>query len=616
MTTRDDRKDADIPYTRICRRLRDVGMVIGVAPKKGSFLEQIGRDRNKRDDHSSSVLERFSLDLRLASIRLTPADIEIAGRALAVIVFATLLSLCALALVLNETSLGLPLAISTAIAPLLAKGVLTSYPAKLAARRTELILKHSVEAVNLMIMSLRHEPSITNAITFASARDNVFSRELKGCTWSVIMGKCESFEEALLRLGNKWSRLGDDLKTSLNSLVISSREATQDGRRRALDRANQAMIAGGKRRIEEYAMSLSTPSMLIFGLGILLPLMVGSFLPMLSWNLWSMDSISADEGLRAENRTTPQMVFVMNLLFPAVAYLVAIGAVSNHPLEQERGPTRRSRTGLASWSVVLIVSGSLCATVWITLDDSVLRSVLLLFSAVGPSSAWLLMSARSVDKTDQNMAGDLEDVLFRTGARMLEGENFESSFHGAAKELSRGRSNAARVLSLRNILAANGQEDEPFLKGASFGVRNAAQGLRITRQAAAKDETAAGTLAMDLASYLKDLRDLEGNLRNRIRPTISMMKTTALVLAPVVLGVTYAIYLSLASMLGGQGGAANASTFFLVLGVFLAQMDAVVAYFVWGIEGKRGVNRLAASIGGYVIVSELAYSATALIASG
>ena len=593
-----------ISYERTCKWLKDFGVGMGMSPKKGPSMSRANVIRN----------QKLSSNLHLASVNLSPLDIELAGRALAGLVFGVLMSLCMLCLALGATGRALSLAGLTAIAPLLAKEWLTSRPARLAARRTASILKHSAEAVNLMIMSLRHEPSISSAITFASVHDNAFSKELKGCTWRVVMGKCESFEEALLGLGNKWSGLGDDLKTSLNSLVTSSREATQDGRRRALDRANQAMIAGGKRRIEEYAMSLSTPSMLIFGLGILLPLMVGSFLPMLSWDIWSMDSISSEDGLRPDSQSTPQMVFVMNLLFPAIAFMVAVGAVSVHPLEQEKEEARRPNTGLTNGALVLSVSCALSASVWFALDDSVIRSVLLLFSAVGPPSIWLLLRARSAVKSDENLAVDMEDVLFRTGARMLEGENFESSFHDAAKELSRGRSSAARLLSMRSLLAANGVEED-FLEGASFGVRNAAHGLRITRQAAAKDEITAGTLAMDLASYLKDLRDLESTLRNRIRPTISMMKTTALVLAPIVLGVTYAIYLSLASMLGGQGGATDASLFFLVLGMFLAQMDAVVAYFIWGIEGKRGVNRLAGTIGGYVMVSELAYSATALAAS-
>ncbi|HJX04776.1 MAG TPA: hypothetical protein VJ489_03060, partial [Thermoplasmata archaeon] len=462
---------------------------------------------------------------------------------------------------------------------------------------------------------LRHEPSIPRAIAFACARDDDFSRELKRCTWKVIMGKFESFEEALLSLGDMWVAQGDDLKTSLNSMVTSSREATHDGRRRALERANQAMIAGGKRRIEEYAMSLSTPSMLIFGLGILLPLMVGSFLPMLSWNIWSMDSVSREGGLHAQSQSTSQMVFIMNLLFPAIAFLIALSAVSSHPLESVGNGVGKKRLGLSGGIAALAVSGASCLAVWISLDESVIRSVLLLFSAVGPLSIWLLSNSRLAERIQGHPAEDLEDVLFRTGARMLEGENFEAALHRAATDLGRGRSEAARKLSLKGLLAANELVIEPFLEESSFGVRNATQGLKITREAAAKDEAAAGMLAMDLASYLKDLRDLDNTLKNRLKPTVSMMKTTALFLAPIVLGVTYAIYLSLASMLGGEGDAAGAGMFFLVLGIFLAQMDAVVVYFIWGIEGKRGVNRLAAAVGGYVIVSELAYSTTALLAS-
>jgi len=610
-----DKAEGHIVYARMCAWLGTAGVTFGIARKGGSMHREMDGRRPRRNHRRDIAVAKLANDLRLASIKLSPDDIETAGNALGVMSFAVLLALCALGLLLAGTGIGLPLAVLSATVPLLARELLVSHPARLAARRTEQVLRHSAEATNLMIMSLRHEPSITNAITFASTRDDVFSRELRGCMWNVIMGKSETFEEALLNLGNKWAGLGDDLKTSLNSMVTSSREATQDGRRRALDRANQAMIAGGKRRIEEYAMSLSTPSMLIFGLGILLPLMVGSFLPMLSWDLWSMDSISRDGELHAETQSTPQMVFVMNLLFPAVAFLIAMGAVSNHPLEPDKGLTKDTRLGRTSALVMLATSCSLCAAIWFSLDESVLRSVCLLFSAVGPPSIWLLARTGSSRKNERHLAGDLEDVLFRTGARMLEGENFQSSLHSAARELGGGRSDAARMISLRSAIAINELGDDSFLKESSFGIRNATQGLMITREAAAKDEAAAGMLAMDLASYLKDLRDLESTLRNRIKPTISMMKTTALILAPVVLGVTYAIYLSLASMLGGQGGAANASLFFLVLGAFLAQMDAVVAYFVWGIEGKIGVNRLAASIGGYVIVSEVAYSATALLAS-
>jgi hypothetical protein len=102
-------------------------------------------------------------------------------------------------------------------------------------------------------------------------------------------------------------------------------------------------------------------------------------------------------------------------------------------------------------------------------------------------------------------------------------------------------------------------------------------------------------------------------LKSRLKPTISMMRLTAYALGPVVLGVTFAIYLSLAGMMGPGSSGIPAEVFFLVLGVFLAETNATVAYFVWGIEGKKDRRCLFRSLGACILVSCLVYSATAMV---
>jgi hypothetical protein len=66
-------------------------------------------------------------------------------------------------------------------------------------------------------------------------------------------------------------------------------------------------------------------------------------------------------------------------------------------------------------------------------------------------------------------------------------------------------------------------------------------------------------------------------------------------------------------MMGSGSAGIPAEVFFLVLGVFLAETNAVVAYFVWGIEGKRDRRELLRSLGACILVSGLVYSATAMI---
>ena len=516
---------------------------------------------------------------------------------------------------LLEPGLLFAIPVTVVVAPLLAFEAVRGHPARLAARRTEDVLRDSMRGTNLMVMSLRHEPSLSKAIQFASRGASAFAQELRGCIWSVIMAKHASFEETLQELGDRWSSESQELKTSLDALVTASCESTEEGKRRALDRANNAMVAGAKHRIEEYALSLSTPSMIMFGLGILLPLMVGSFLPMLSWDLWSMDEVGNDPELIGSGRTALQTLFVMNILFPAVALFVALSTTSGHPLQARR----RRRV-----SVVRPVEAAACAAISIAVAslsawflDGQLRSAAILLSVTGPASALLLIRGwdSRMKRASESSLG-IEDALFRTGARMTEGENLETALSKTASQMTGASGPQLRAHVLRS-LAIGWEEDRAGRSDEAYEAEgNAMDGLRMVQAAASKDEGGAGILAMDLAAYLKDLRDLDRTLRMRLKPTVSMMRMTSYALSPVVLGVTFAIYLSLGEIAGSGLGSGGAEAFYLVLGVFLAETNAVVMYFVWNIEGGKGTGELMHSIGACILSSEAVYTAASLVAAG
>ena len=604
-------------FERVCLRLGKIGTRMGVKAE----IERARSERpTKRGARVVPVRRKTQADelrsnLSLGGLSVRPEDVLAAAKTVSILIAITAVPLIILVVSLLGTTYAIPSILGALGASAIARESLMSHPARLAARAASEVLGDSSETSNLMIMSLRHEHSVSRAITFASAGEGRFKRELKACAWGVIMGRYASFEEALMTLGQKWSRFSGDLKASLNAMVTASREATEEGRRRALDRANNAMISGAKRRIEEYALSLSMPSMLIFGLGILLPLMVGSFMPMLSWNIWSIDGLGQVSDDQKNGQTSVQTVFVMNILFPSIAALVAVNAVEKHPFIARAGARPRIAGRAYAGLGASIAFGIGCAALGGRLLPGLAGSLWMLFSLVLPAAAWLLLLGKRSRNDRARQETGYEDILFRTGASMLEGENFEYSLHRACSDLAFGGSPSVRRLSLNNTMVG---VDRVLSEGDNhgFGVMNALEGIRITKQAAAKDELAAGMLAMDLAAYLKDLRDIESALRNRLRPTLSMMKTTALVLAPVVLGVTYAIYLSLGAMIGGQGQAsAEASGFFLILGVFLAEMNAIVVYFMQGIEGENAPGAMAFALGAYLLASEATFAATALVAS-
>ncbi len=551
----------------------------------------------------------------MSGLELAPETVESAAKvAMAFTLMAALGCGITCALVLPPGALFvLPVLVVTA--PLLAFEAVRGHPARLAAKRSGEVLRDSMRGTNLMIMSLRHEPSLSKAILFAARGASAFSHELRGCVWSVVMAKHASFEETLQQLGDRWASKSQELKTSLDALVTASCESTEEGKRRALDRANNAMVAGAKHRIEEYALSLSTPSMIMFGLGILLPLMVGSFLPMLSWDLWSMDEVGTSSDLIGGGTTTLQTMFVMNILFPAVALTVALSTTSRHPLQARRrrlgGPVRKRDVAACALATAAMASAATC------LLDGRLWAVAVLLSATVPTAAQLVIRGWSMqDKKASESSLGVEDALFRAGARMTEGENLETALSRTASQMSGSSGPRLRAHVFRS-LAAGWEEDRlpPYL-GADGTDGNAMDGLRMVQAAASKDEGAAGILAMDLAAYLKDLRDLDRTLRMRLKPTVSMMKMTSYALSPVVLGVTFAIYLSLGEIAGSGLGSGGSEAFYLVLGAFLAETNAVVMYFVWSIEGRKGTAELMHSIGACMLSSQAVYAAASFVAAG
>ncbi|MDQ1371130.1 MAG: hypothetical protein QG582_44, partial [Candidatus Thermoplasmatota archaeon] len=171
-----------------------------------------------------------------------------------------------------------------------------------------------------------------------------------------------------------------------------------------------------------------------------------------------------------------------------------------------------------------------------------------------------------------------------------------------------------RRLCLRAFVMGQGLDGA--VASESSGERvNALEALKVVARASSKDEMDAGMMAMDIATYLRELSEIESTLKMRLRPTISMMRMTAHVLGPLVLGVTFAIYVSLGSVAGGYGDPGVPETMLMVLGLFLAEMNAVVCYFVWGIEGRSDRQELSRSIGMCMLVSQFVFVSTALLAA-
>ncbi len=575
--------------------------------------------KSRRFEHSGAVPRggrhrELSISLEQAGLSLKPGTVIAAARVTSLVLTVPLIPTVGVLVALSMVDLAILAAFAVVFGAMIAKEAILAFPKSLANKRATAVLRTSTEGVNMMIMSLRHEPSLPKALRFAAGLPSEFGKELRTAIWSVVMGAHVTFEEALQRLGTKWEGHSRELKSSVLALITASCEGTEEGRRRALDRASSNLVSGARRRIEDYALGLSFPSMMLFSIGVLLPLMVGSFLPMLSWDMWAgAEEIGMTASVGTPESVILRTVLLMNVVFPLVALLITIDASSRRPISSNG----TMLSGRSPATVGFVPLGALaCAILGVVISHTMLdgteQLVGLMLSATTPPALLLVSSGeRSVEPQGRGEGAHAEDALFSIGARMVEGENLESAVR-RTMDLSDPVWNDYAACMFLGVQAPDLTPHEAAGTGApSDSERSAYGAARVVMSAASKDEAQAGVLAMDLSRYIRDISDLELTLRRRLRPTVSMMRFTTHALAPVMLGVTYAIYISLASI--GGGSQLEPGMFFMVLGVFLAEINAVVAYFVWGIGEKKNRGALEHSVGSCVLVAELLYSATVLV---
>ena len=122
--------------------------------------------------------------------------------------------------------------------------------------------------------------------------------------------------------------------------------------------------------------------------------------------------------------------------------------------------------------------------------------------------------------------------------------------------------------------------------------------MRMVVEMVKKDSAAAGQAVVGISHYLKDLRKLDSDIRLQLGSTMDTMRTTAMFFAPLVMGVTAALFSVLSTVtqgidLGGAGQlglsmavreSVPAPLFTLIIGVYLLLTVGIIMFFTSGIR--------------------------------
>ncbi len=513
--------------------------------------------------------------------------------------------------------------------------VIEDYPKNYAKRLRIQSLGTMPEAINYLVMSMHLNPSLDRAVDFAA--NNVsepMSSNLKKMLWDVYMREHDSIEDAFVAFAYDWGEWNEDFKRSMYAIRSAVLERTSEGVHRTLGKANEMMLDGTKRQIESFAASLAGPTMTLFALGVLLPITLSAILPIAQVGMDYLFFI----------------VLILDVLFPlstaAYAYrILGMRPGTSVPPEVESPLTEFEKSSILIVSVLMVagfvVLGYFTFTTAMALHAAhqgygsifaLLGSMPFMWAITFPLSLYFYMTSRDQKKVRDmtlQMEREFPDALFQLGSRIAERKPIEF----ALRKVGQSMKGTMIAWTFRKI-SYSLQVTRSTLKNVLFGPEGIlAQApsttikasMRTVMDAVRKDPVTAGQTIIGISNYLRDLKNVEHEIRIKLGQTIDMMQSTATFFAPMIMGIVSAIYILLSRYLSGVdlwGGTAQASSvspipgdvFSLIIEIYLILTIVVIVYFCAGIRyGEDNVARKY-MLSKVLPVATIIYSVSAVVA--
>jgi hypothetical protein len=195
-----------------------------------------------------------------------------------------------------------------------------SYPNGVAEEERTRALTYVPEMVGYLIMSMKLVPNLEKAIEFSAKHGKgKVADDFKRLIWDFQIGVYSSISEGLDMMALNWGKYSTELKESLMKIRASVMEPNESHRYAVLDKTMLEVLESVKDKMGDYARSLNQPSVMLFYIGVLLPLLLVIILPVGS----AFSSMPFS--------TPPVLIFVYCIMIPAIAFSFARNVIKKRP---------------------------------------------------------------------------------------------------------------------------------------------------------------------------------------------------------------------------------------------------------------------------------------------
>ncbi|MFB6076764.1 MAG: hypothetical protein ABEK12_01385, partial [Candidatus Nanohaloarchaea archaeon] len=175
-------------------------------------------------------------------------------------------------------------------------------------------------AVLYIVISMRSSPSLESAVSFAARHlDGPVSRDFKVLLWRLDVRQYNDITEALERYMGRWRPYNKGFVDALTLIISSTSEANEKRRNEILTEAVDTLLDFTRDQMDDFAKALDTPVTVLYGIGILLPVLGIILFPLVS-------TFMGGGGL------VYYLMFLYDILIPLIVLLLMRTLLLNRPL--------------------------------------------------------------------------------------------------------------------------------------------------------------------------------------------------------------------------------------------------------------------------------------------
>lgn len=509
------------------------------------------------------------------------------------------------------------------------------------------------EILSYMVMSMKIVPNMEVAIRFAAEHSaRPLAKDLRKMLWNLHVREYKGMDDAMIEFADIWGKNSEYFKRSLHLVKSSNGEPDEAQRIITLNRALDIVLESTKRLMETFASKLKNPTYVLYSIFILIPLALVALMPAIT-----VVGIRFGIGtlVALYNIILPLLTFgyAEYILMQRPATFVPQAIPDSHP-ELKNIRQKKTLAVIISICIGLFIASS--GYFWMLLGNpgnivstAILEGImpqglLVILGFVFAVSFYLNTSYTPYKKIRdeiKKMETEFSDALFVLGRRISEGRATEEAFMHAASTMQGSEIATAferislNLISVRaDILTAIFDEEMGAFKDIySDRIRTT---MMLFVESAHKSHEAAGVAIVKLADHLKELQDVELNIKQSLYDMTSTMRSTAAIFAPLIAGVTMALSEVIAKILqnisnsisrlpadlipvSAQISPANleqsipSDLFMLSIGVYLILVTVILTRFAGTIEYGGDKAQLMYDLGQVLPLSAIVFTISTVV---